>query len=268
MNNIILIDCYNTDYIYSLVISLFHNPISNIYNIINNDTKNSNVFYIQEYIKYYFGSIITNNRSIDSYIICKFRLFLYNCGWLQQKGHEILYKPLIIDFYNFLIYDTLEYSLKFINTSNDNELEFKIINLTYDNIDNKTSNVSMLSCMVDNWIEKNVGDNYKFATMPYFIPIYIDMLDPYTKLNKQYINIMYGLIFKNVCDNYQNTLTWRIYSLICQTSTQKYYSVVNYDNKWIGYSDDRIPSNWELNMSDVHTVKKIMKEVKIIFYSL
>ena len=53
------------------------------------------------------------------------------------------------------------------------------------------------------------------------------MTDPYTKLNKKYINIMEGLNFKNICDNLQKTIIWEINSIICQTSTGYYYTIIN-----------------------------------------
>ena len=37
---------------------------------------------------------------------------------------------------------------------------------------------------------------------------------------------------------------------------------------WVGFSDNNIPSNWTVDMADIQTVKKIMQEVKMIFYKL
>ena len=130
-------------------------------------------------------------------------------------------------------------------------------------------NKILLSSMVDNWVSKNIGDNnYKFENIPFFIPIYIDMRDPYTKLNIKYINIMEGLSFKNICDNLQKIIIWEINSIICQTVTGHYYTLINYGSEWIGFSDNRIPSNWIVDMSNISTVKKIMKEVRMVFYKL
>lgn len=273
MDDIILESGYNTDYIYSLIISLFYNPSNNIYNIINNDTKNSSTYYIQEYIRYHFGSIINKNISLESHIVCKLRLFLYNCGWLKQHSIDIIAKQNIADFYKFLICDIFEYSLNIIkinkNTNKSDNIIFNIIKVSKEN-DNKTKeNIVSLSSMIDNWVSKNIGiDNYKFENIPFFIPVYIDMIDPYTKLNTKYINIMEGLSFKNICDNLQSTIIWEINSLVCQTKSGHYYSIINFNNKWIGFSDNRVPSNWKIDMSDIPTVKKIMQEVRMVFYKL
>lgn len=274
MDDIILESGYNTDYIYSLIISLFYNPSNNIYNLINNDTKNSSTYYIQEYIKYHFGSIIHKNISLESHIVCKLRLYLYNCGWLKQNSIEIIAKSNIIDFYKFLICDIFEYSLNIIkidkDTNKSNNMIFDMITVSKENANIITKeNVISLSSMIDNWITKNMGDNnYKFENIPFFIPVYIDMTDPYTKLNTKYINIMEGLHFKNICDNLQTTIIWEINSIICQTNIGQYYSIIKFNNRWTGYSDNRFPSNWEIDMTDIPTVKKIMKEVKMVFYKL
>jgi hypothetical protein len=273
MDNIILENGYNTDYLYSLLISLFHNPSSSSYNIINTDTKNSNTYYIQEFIKYYFGSIISKNASIETNIVCRLRLFLYNCGWLKQNSINIVERANINNFYKFLIYEMLEYSINILKidkkTNKSTNFIFDVIHITRDNIKNNKDNKALLTSLVDDWIDKKIGNyNYKFENIPFLIPIYIDIRDPYTKLNTKYINIMEGFSFKNICDNLQKTIIWDINSIICQTSNGFYYTLINYNSEWIGFSDSRIPSNWKVDMSDVLIVKKIMKEVVMVFYKL
>lgn len=80
MNNLILEDAYNSDYIYSLIIALFYAPSDGMSKLINSDTNNSDTYYIQEYIKSKFVYAIHRNVSIESTTVNKLRNFIYCCG--------------------------------------------------------------------------------------------------------------------------------------------------------------------------------------------
>jgi hypothetical protein len=156
------------------------------------------------------------------------------------------------------------------STNKTTDYSFNIIHITKENDNNDIKdNKVLLSSMIEDWFSKKVGDNdYKFENIPFLIPVYIDMRDPYTKLNTKYINIMEGFSFKNICNNLQNTITWDINSLICETKEGSYYTLIKYNGYWTGFSDNIIPSNWLVDMTDLSTVKKIMKEVIMVFYKL
>ncbi len=275
----------NTDYIYSLIIGLFYSQSEGINKIINSDTDNPNTYYIQEYIKLKIIYALHKGYSIESSIINKLRLYMYNCGWLKNTNDHILQKGNIVKFYTFLINEMMNYKLEFTrvdtttNTSNDKIENLIIIddNLPCINTNNKMINIS--ECIND-WININIMEkdkySYKFNSnsVPLLIPIYVNLVDEKTKLNKKYINIMETINFESAGDKLHRMFAWDIHSVICQDVDGNYYTAIkhspyDYDkNKWLIFSDNCIPSNSELDMKNVDHVKKIMQEVKFIFYKI
>jgi hypothetical protein len=234
-NNLVLEDGYNTDYIYAMITALFYTPTDGMNKIINTDTNNSNTYYVQEYIKSKFILPIHRNMSIESGIVNKFRLFLYNCGWLKNNDKHILDRSNLDDFYRFIITNMMKYDLVIskidavINISKEHK--YDMIRITEDHIfdEKKDPTIINLSSMVERWIQIDVlGQNisYKFESVPYILPIYLDIRDPNTGLNKRCINIMEGIKFSDNGDKIQRMFVWEIHSLICQKSTGEYYTIV------------------------------------------
>ena len=71
--------------------------------IINMDTDNSNTYYVQEYIKTKFILPIHRNISIESWVVNKLRMFLYNCGWFKSANRHILDRSNLDNFINLLL---------------------------------------------------------------------------------------------------------------------------------------------------------------------
>jgi len=239
MNNIILEDGYNTDYMYSLVISFFYslNDISKI-----TIAQNADVYYLQEYIKNKFIYPIQRGNSIEQRTINKFRLYLFNCGWsntniLENMPVEIFYKFLINNIFGYYLYTT---HTKYDNICITDEY-------IYDN------NVN-LSIMLEKWFIKNTD---KFEQLPYIIPIQIDC--------KVKIDVMEQIKLPEQI-NSQDTL-WAISSLICKNE-EGYYSIIINNDMLIAYSDKHIPSNWIIDLTDNNVKEDIMQTIKFVFYKM
>lgn len=292
-NNIILEDGYNTDYIYCMVIALFYIPNDGMNKVINADTTNSNTYYIQEYIKSKIIYQIHRNLSIESIVVNKFRLFLYNCGWLKTENKHILDRGSLDDFYKFLIADMMEYKLTVSqvnpSTNTAKERKYNMIHLTENHIENKDSKIISLSDMINRWVKLEFLDknlSFKFESIPYMLPIYIDVNryntqstpDSSSSFQHQfqsqvrqdrYIDIMEGIQFIDNGDKIQRMFIWEIHSLICQNCKGEYYVlIIDHNNDAIEFSDKQIPSNWRVDLSDVLIVDRIMREVKFVFYKL
>jgi len=264
MNTIILEDGYNTDYIYSLIIALFHNK-SNVYQLLNIDCNNSNTYYLQEYIKYKILDKINNKISITSEIINKLRVFLYNSGWLKNSEKYIFDKCNINDFYIFLVSHLLENKIicSHIDVKKNISIKksFDLIELNNTHF-NDTNN---LSFAVNNWINKQYGETqFKFEDIPVLIPIYIN-LD-----NQIIINIMESINFTTNYDRTQQTLIWDFESLICYDDEKNYYYVVKIwdTNNFSIFSDKHIPSQYMININDKEKITNIAKSIKFVFYSI
>lgn len=283
MNNLILEDGYNSDYIYSLIIALFYIPSDGLNKIINNDTNNSNTYYIQEYIKTKFIYPIHRNKSIEASIVNKLRLFMYNCGWQKNDERNILDKGKLDDFYKFLMGEMMEYNVQIVkinpltNTSKIHKID--MLRITEKQLTNYNTNQELnnnnyinLSYLVNQWIEDEIietSNSYKFESMPCIIPIYLDIVDPITGHNKVDINVMEGLNFNTNGDKIQRMFVWEIHSLICQTSQGYYYAItIDHNNVFMAFSDKHIPSNWNIDTTNIEMVKKLMKEVRCIFYKI
>lgn len=239
MNNIILEDGYNTDYIYSLIISFFYS-LDDMTKIVT--TQNIDVYYIQEYIKIKLIHPLQRGNSIEQRIINKFRLYLFNCGWsntniLEHMPIEIFYKFLINNFFGHYIYSPTN--------------KYDMINLTDDYIYDTKVN---LSTMVTNWSIKTLD---KLDKIPYILPIYID--------SKAQIDIMEQIKLPEEI-NPQGTI-WTISSLICKNSNG-YYSIIINNDMLIAYSDKHIPSNWIIDLTDNNVKEDIMQTIKFVFYKL
>jgi hypothetical protein len=277
-NNIILEDGYNCDYIYSMITALFYTPTDGTNKIINSDVSSSNTYYIQEFIKAKFIYPIHRNMSIESGTINKLRLFLYNCGWLKDNDQHILTKSDLDTFYSFLISKMMEYKILFsyLEQDNNNVIDRSIdfIKITDKQLtDNDiTSKVINLSTMVSRWIKTEILENsisYKFEIIPYIIPVYLDIRDSDTGLNKRYVNVMEGINFPDNGNKIQSMLIWEIHSMICQTNNGDYYSIViDHNDNMMVFSDKHIPSNWKIDSTNLSAVKKIMCEVRFVFYKL
>lgn len=264
MNTIILEDGYNTDYIYSLIIAIFHNK-GNAYQLLNNDCNNSNTYYLQEYIKHKILDKINNKISITTEVINKLRMFLYNSGWLKDTEKYIFDKCDINEFYIFLVSQMLENKIicSHIDTKKNISIKktFDLIELN----DNHFNDHNNLSFALNNWIDNNYDETYfKFEEIPIFIPIYINLTNPII------INIMESINFTKNYDKTQKTLVWDFESLICYDNENKYYYVVkqwDYNNFCI-FSDKQIPSQYKVCIDDKDKIYKIAKSIKFVIYNI
>lgn len=277
-NNIILEDGYNCDYIYSMITALFYTPSDGTNKIINSDVSSSNTYYIQEFIKSKFIYPIHRNMSIESGTINKFRMFLYNCGWLKNDDKHILTKAKLDDFYSFIVSKMMEYNVLIsrIEQDNNNAIDHSLdfIRITDKHISDTdiANKVINLSSMLSKWVKLDILEtsiSYKFEEIPYIIPVYLDIKDPDTGLNKIYVNIMEGINFPDNGDKIQSMLIWEIHSMICQSDKGDYYSIIiDHNDNMMVFSDKHIPSNWTIDSTNVSLVKKIMREVRFVFYKL
>lgn len=277
--NLLLENGYNTSYIYSLIISLFYLPSDSLNKLLNNDSINSNTYYIQEYIKAKLIYPIQRNNSISSDVINKFRNYLFMCGWMKESKN-ILENKNIKNFYVFMISKMMNYNIKFLRVPSENNYnDDKLIDSSYDkNIDiitiddsiidkltSKQKKIVTINEVINIWLNENISENekysYKFNEIPLLIPIYID----YNK-NRILLDILNNVVFENINDKFQKSLSWDFHSMICQDKENNYYSIINHNNNWLIFSDNIIPSVQFVEMNNIYDVKKIIYDCKFIFY--
>jgi len=276
---LVLEDGYNTDYIYSLILALFYLPSDGVNRIINEDMEDSNAYYLQEFIKMKLIYLVQRGSSIESKIVNRLRMYCYNSGWLSGNDQHILSKVRIDTFYNFLISDMMGHSLEFTRAdprgNQSNDLKFPLIHLNrqlIEQVAGQSVGLINLSDCVDRWIEQNVSESkylYKFKTIPQLVSIYIDQQDSETNENARMLNIMEGFRFGSVDDKVQKLFIWEIHSLILMEEDGTYYTIcITNLNKWTAFSDHRIPSNWDIDMTNIEQVRKIIRQVVFVFYKI
>jgi hypothetical protein len=266
IDKLILQDGYNTDYIYAIILGMFHDSPCGM-NLLLNDNNNPVYQYIQEYVKMKIIYQLKMGNSIESKVINKLRLILYNCGWLKSEEKSILEKGKIDDFFVFFVGKIIGYRLEFsrinVKDNDTNDIEVDIIRLTSDILKEGGNNISEL---LKKWTEKKFKyETYlcKFKNIPYIIPIYVDLKDE----EKRRINLdIMEMINFNMDDKMQEQMLWEIQSLICRDKDNDYYVLIKNGSKWIFYSDKTIPSNDEIIIGDWK--ETIMREIIFVFYRL
>ena len=270
VNQLIIEDGYNTDYIVSLIIALFY-PSNRIISI---DSPNSNAYYIQTFIRANIIEKIRRGISIDSATLNRLRIFMNGAGWLR---HDILEPADVVDFYDFLVVNIIGYrfSIQRIDTTTNqsNERSFNFVNLTEQHFDslNERSIVSV-SDGFTKWIDQSIIESkyaYRFdAALPWLVAVHVNIRDESTKLNRCYVDIMEGLCFDKISNRTHAMFVWDIQSFIGQTDTGEYYAVTMRANEWVRFSDRTIPSVTVVDMNDQDTVRRMMKEIRMAFYKL
>jgi hypothetical protein len=268
----------NSDYLYSLITALFYVHSSSINKIvdleyINDDNPNLrlknnniyNVYYVREYIKHNLIYKLRDGLSINSKNLNILRMYLFRCGMIPNINNY-LENYTVEYFYKFLICNMMNYKIKFelINTKT-NEEQIKICPYLNISIDEESGRIINLTNCIGKWIENNIiNDNvyFRFEEPPTIIPILIN-----NNKNK-YLNVMNNIQIISNTDKIQKNIIWSLMSLICKDENGKYYTIVKKQGDWIGFSENRQPSNFIVNMKDVYQVKSIMKQIVFLFYKI
>jgi len=247
---------YCTDYLSSTLVALFHNTLEGSSAILGVETNNPNTFYIQEMIRMKFIDSLQHNRMIDSRIINRLRVSMYNAGWLHQQN--ILTKASVEDFYTFLVSGLLNYNLEFIVVDiNRNETSNRIVK--YIELDDKLLSDGNISNGLISWLKNNFKNDviYSFKELPPLIPIFINSTKP--------VDLMEAIRFGSIGDKLQKIFIWEINSIIC-LDKKGYYSIIRNKDDWYYYREGDIPSNKIICMDDPEIVNRIRMEIKLCFY--
>jgi hypothetical protein len=255
--NYIIEDGMNTNYIDTLLMSLFYTPsfLENVF--LNNFPKQASHIYLQELIRNRFIDNIRNSLSILSNSLNEIRNYLYISGWLTND--VIFNNQEIINFYTY-INDIFNCQTIKVEQENDNK-NIQYINL---NIDNETTDTSIKD-LYEKWLigtdEQN--NEKKIINIPPIIPFVINRFNNKIKINIQ------KKIKLNPFDEY-NDLDFSFHSVICFSGDTlengHYYSLLQNCGKWYIYDDKKYPCLNEVKMDEKNIINMIMSECIIIFY--
>lgn len=267
---------YNTSGLYAFVTSLFSYRSDAINKILNADLPNSEVYYVQEYIKCEFVSRLQHSKSISVNKINRFRNILFNYGWRSDVKYDIdklLADADPRDLYRFLMVKNMNsgISIERVDPRKNIMSDIVIDAITIDDTCAEYSeNILDLSLSIRTYLIKKVTENgiysYKFKDIPYLIPIFIDASENIP------IDVKEMIRFDNINDKIQKIFTWDIHSIIlCDregSGQRKIYSTLirNDDDDWFIFSDNTIPANTKIDMSDPYTVRKISRQIKVVYY--
>ena len=277
-NNLILLeDGYNTSYIYAVLTAVFYRPCELTSILLTTAPPTIDAYYIQEFIKSKFIYQISKGYLIDSITINRFRLLMFNCGWLKSQNLNVLTKATAECFFINLISERLDNKLQILKYNTETNIFStelcNIIKISHDviskscDLKNVMSISELLNCWCSTYFSPNIS--WKFEKLPTLIPIFLDIKNPETGLNRYMVNIMQSISFQQIGEGMQSKIAWDIYSLICCNSDGDYYSIINTEeDELVMISDKDVPSNTTIDIKNPDIVKKLMSEVSIILYRL
>ncbi len=232
MEDIITIDDgYNTDYLTSLLIALFH-KISYFDCILVNKPSDSKIIYMQEILRYKFVDKIRNNISVLTEVINEIKLSLvtfehytYDNLIIPKTQHDIC------NLYNFLATQT---GVTPIEKYNDTSY---IINL-------ESNEDTSIKELLNKWYSTN-----KLINIPLVVCI--------NMIHTKKIDIQHKIKLS------QYGPKWKIHSIICKG--ENYYSILNNGGRFILFNDKMIPSIQYINMKNM--AEQIKEECIMAFYT-
>jgi hypothetical protein len=277
--SIILEKGYNTSGIYTFLTSLFCHRSDSVNRILNIDSSNVSVTYIQEFIKSEFLNRLQMSKSIPVVLPNRFRILLFNYGW--KKDNDDIIDQLLQDvnpeeLHRFLICNIMDNKLVFervdskMNTVDIVKVDMISINEECVKYSDDTDSVVDLSKSIGNWIQNFIIESdrysYRFKDIPHLVSISLN----FDRCNSPPIDIKHAIQFKNINDSVQKIFTWDIHSVILYNVDTNSYSslIIDDENNWYIFSEDTIPSNVKIDMSDTLTVQKISRQIKVVYYKI
>ena len=106
---------------------------------------------------------------------------------------------------------------------------------------------------------------YQLKELPSYICFYLNRTNTNTM-----VDIMKNIKFFKNSNPTQNYIKYKIHAIACYDG-EKYYSILNTysnHNKWIMFTENKIPSLEYISMSDDDIIEKIKKESVFIIYTL
>lgn len=290
MQTLIVENAGNTCYISSLLMGLFYKPSSN--NLLSNDIKDGNLIYLQEYIRINFIEKVRSNKSVSFSIMDEIRLLCLINGWKNDK--EIYDQQDVNEFYIFLIEKfngpLIETQRKTITEALPHKNDTgPIEKIPFIPLSTSGKNIRIKK-MLNLWICDNVTKVKRFIlTNNGKEEKYVSSLNTYEIKNSPNIMALSINRFKDsmerdntdviinvkICpylDNTFNTQVWNFHSAICHKGdTPKcghYYTLLNNNNKWYIFDDNKIPSLYEVSMKDEILTSQIKKDCIFLIYTM
>lgn len=266
---------FNTSYIDSLLMALFYSH-SHLCEILINTPDESKFIYLQDIINNNLIDQSRNNFSTDSTVINEIRNYSIICGW--KNGMNILELYNVVDYLDFIMKG---FSFKGIQCEliNINKQKETINSFNSNYIEIKVSDESTIKKLLTEWTnihlknisnDENILSYYHFKEIPLLIPIYLNRSDENNQTNNFKIDIMKKIKFSNNNDKLQNGSRWSVHSIICYTNSGsgQYYSIINSNNQWYLFNNEKIPSMININITNEIVSNKIKQECVLILYKL
>lgn len=262
---------YNTSYINSLLTSLFYRKNEYINELLNIEPINPAGYYLQEIIKKKFVEPISKHYSINSDVINEIRNYLIINGYLNDLNIFDSIKSNSLD----NLYDFISDFL------NGEKMVFEIIKIkdgqvieknkyykkNLIRIDITTHNTSIRKEFIK-WIDTSLLNNnndlytYELKNIPTYICLYFNRLE-----NNSNIDIMKQIKFFKNCNSQQSCIKYKIHGIVCKNNNS-FYSVFYNNNKWIMFTENKIPSFEYISLNDYDIIDKIKLEVIFVIYTI
>jgi hypothetical protein len=262
---------FNTSYINSLFISLFYRKNEYIKELLNSEPAQPSGYYLQEIIKTNFVNPILKNYSIKSDVINEIRNYLIINGYLNNLNIFEMIKSNSLD----VLYEYLSEIL------NGEKMVFEMIKIKDGQVveKNKYYKTSLIKMDVIEkntsirnefikWINKTILNNdddlytYELNNMPTYICFHFNRLEKDID-----IDLMKNIKFFKNCNPTQNCIKYKIHGIVCKNE-KDFYSVFYNNNKWIMFTENKIPSLEYISMKDDEIIEKVKSQVVFVIYTV
>jgi hypothetical protein len=148
----------------------------------------------------------------------------------------------------------------------DKHFKTSVIKIKIHNLTDKNTTIKK---EFSKWLNINILNNdeeiysYEIKTMPTYICFYFNR-ETKDEVN---IDIMKKIKFFKNCNPTQNCIKYKIHAMVCKQN-KTFYSILINNNKWLMFTENKIPSLEYISMSDDDMIEKIKKEVVFVIYTL
>lgn len=247
MNNYVVEDGYNTLYLSTLLVALFHTPsVIDRCLLLENNSQKLNGILIQKIIEKNFVNMFRRNISITSKLLNQIRMCSHVSGWKNTKNiDELLQESDPILFLDFLLQMIEFYPIEISKYSREKysaqQLAKQTVQEIHSNeaIPKRDSLIEKIYCIQLKTIKSSVQESYcewvktnDIMNIPQFVIFQINNLTEMINIDKKI-----WLFPKN---HEYHMIHWNFYSMI-NYNGNTYQTIINKDNKPYLFCQNSLP---------------------------
>jgi hypothetical protein len=241
MNNYVVEDGYNTLYLSTILVALFHTPsVIDRCLLFENNSQKLNGILLQKIIETNFVNMFRHNISITSKLLNQIRVCSHVSGWKNTKNiDELLQESDPISFLIFLLQTIEFYPIEISKCPRENYSISRSFGSTGTFTPKRDTDIEKTHCVQLKTIKSSIQESYNewiytndIMNIPQFVMFQITNLTDTINIDKKI-----WLFPKN---HEYHMIRWNFYSMICYDGTT-YHTIINKDNKPYLFYQNSLP---------------------------